>query len=120
MLGIGLNVNGSLAGDAELAARATTLAEAAGRPLAREALLIALLTRLDALYAHLSAGGMAAQGDLRRRWRARLVTLGRRVVLLQGEQTVAGMAEDVDADGALLLRRDDGTLLPVTWGDVHS
>ncbi|HEU5441812.1 MAG TPA: biotin--[acetyl-CoA-carboxylase] ligase [Ktedonobacterales bacterium] len=120
VLGIGLNVNGSLAADAELAARATTLAEAASRPLAREALLIALLTRLDALYAHLSAGGMAAQGDLRRRWRARLVTLGRRVVLLQGEQTVAGMAEDVDADGALLLRRDDGTLLPVTWGDVHS
>lgn len=120
VLGIGLNVNGSLAGDAELAAHATTLAAAAGRPLAREALLIALLTRLDALYAQLNAGGAAAQADVHGRWRARLVTLGRRVILLQGEQTVAGVAEDVDSDGALLLRRDDGTLLPVTWGDVHS
>ena len=27
-------------------------------------------------------------------------------------------AEDVDADGALLLRRADGSLLPITWGDV--
>lgn len=120
VLGIGLNVNGTLAGDAELAARATTLAVAVGRSLSREALLIALLTRLDALYAELSTGGAVAQSAVRERWRAQLVTLGRRVTLLQGEQTVAGVAEDVDADGALLLRRDDGTLLPVTWGDVHS
>ena len=120
ILGIGINVNGTLAGDAELAAHATTLAEAAGRPIAREALLAALLRRLDALYAELQAGGEAAREDVRERWRARLETLGHPVRIQQGEQVVEGVAEDVNADGGLLLRGHDGALHTVTWGDVSS
>ena len=120
ILGIGINVNGTLAGDADLAAQATTLAEAAGRPIAREALLAALLRRLDALYAELQTGGEAAQRSTRERWRARLETLGHPVRIQQGEQAVEGVAEDVNADGALLLRDSDGTLRTVTWGDVSS
>jgi BirA family transcriptional regulator, biotin operon repressor / biotin---[acetyl-CoA-carboxylase] ligase len=120
VVGIGLNVNGSLDGDAELAARATTLAEAAGHPIAREALAAALLRRLDALYAELQTGGEAAQRRLRAEWRSRLVTIGRRVTLRQGQHEVSGLAEDVNADGGLLLRHDDGTLQTVTWGDVDA
>lgn len=120
ILGIGLNVNGSLADDAELAARATTLADAAGRELSREDLAIALVRRLDALYALLAGGGMAAREQVRAAWRGQLVTLGRRVSIRQGGAELAGAAEDVDADGALLLRRDDGTLQTITWGDVSS
>lgn len=120
ILGIGLNVNGSLADDAELATRATTLAEALGRSLSREALAVELLQRLDDLYTLLLTRGEEGRRGLRDAWRQRLVTLGRRVSLLQGEQRVTGIAEDVDADGVLLLRRDDGVLQPVTWGDVES
>ncbi len=120
ILGIGLNVNGSLADDAELATRATTLADAAGRDLAREDLAIALVRRLDVLYALLASGGTAAREQVRDVWRGRLVTLGRRVSIRQGGAEIAGVAEDVDADGALLLRRDDGTLQTITWGDVSS
>jgi BirA family transcriptional regulator, biotin operon repressor / biotin---[acetyl-CoA-carboxylase] ligase len=120
ILGIGLNVNGSLADDTELAARATTLAEALGRPLSREALAVELLHRLDDLYTVLLTRGEEGRRGLRDAWRQRLVTLGRQVSLLQGERRVTGIAEDVDADGVLLLRRDDGVLQPVTWGDVES
>jgi BirA family transcriptional regulator, biotin operon repressor / biotin---[acetyl-CoA-carboxylase] ligase len=120
ILGIGVNVNGSLAGDAELAARATTLADAAGRELAREDLAVALIRRLDELYTLLASGGTAAREQVRGTWRGRLVTLGRLVSIHQSGAEIAGVAEDVDADGALLLRRDDGTLQTITWGDVSS
>lgn len=120
ILGIGLNINGSLAGDAELATRATTLAETLGRSVSREAVAVELLQRLDDLYTLLLTRGEEGRRGLRDAWRQRLVTLGRRVSLLQGEQRVTGIAEDVDADGVLLLRRDDGVLQPVTWGDVES
>ncbi|MFI5273195.1 MAG: biotin--[acetyl-CoA-carboxylase] ligase [Ktedonobacterales bacterium] len=123
VLGIGVNVNSSLAADAALAAHATTLAEVVGRPIARETLLVALLRRLDAHYADLSgsSGGAVARQAVRDRWRARLVTLGQSVRIAQGDQPpLEGVAEGVDADGVLLLRRADGTLRAVTWGDVQS
>lgn len=120
VLGIGLNVNGTLAGEPELAARATTLAEAAGHAVAREAVAGALLARLDALYGRLRSGGGEAQTEVREAWRERLVTLGRTVTLRQGEEVVTGFAQDVNADGALLLRLPSGGLRTVTWGDVEA
>ena len=118
VLGIGLNVNGSLADDPELAGRAATLADLAGHPLSREAVIMRLLAALARHYDDLQRGGEAARMRVRAAWRARLATLGSRVRLTQSGQVAEGMAEDVDADGALLLRRDDGSLLTVTWGDV--
>ncbi len=118
VLGIGLNVNGSLRDDPELAAKATTLAEACGHAVSREVVAAMLLGRLDALYDALQAGGDAAQRRIRDEWRARLVTLGRRVTLRQDKHTVSGVAEDVNADGGLLLRDDEDRLQTVTWGDV--
>jgi BirA family transcriptional regulator, biotin operon repressor / biotin---[acetyl-CoA-carboxylase] ligase len=120
VLGIGVNVNGSLAAYPELAGRAATLAEIVGRDLPREPVAAALLRRLDALYYALQHGEDAARSAVRQAWRERLVTLGRRVSVLQGENTLAGVAEDVDADGMLLLRDGAGTLHTITWGDVGS
>jgi BirA family transcriptional regulator, biotin operon repressor / biotin---[acetyl-CoA-carboxylase] ligase len=118
VVGMGLNVSGSLADDPLLPSLAITLAEAAGHPLSRELLFVDLLRRFDLRYADLSANGDAARTTLYATWRERLVTLGRRVSVLQGESTLSGIAEDVDASGALLLCRDDGTRVTVHWGDV--
>lgn len=118
VLGIGLNVNGTLAGDPELAGRATTLADVAGNALCREDVAATLLAHLDALYTRLSTGGEPALREVRSVWRARLVTLGQHVRIAQGERVQEGVAEDVDEGGALLLRRADGSLRPITWGDV--
>ncbi len=120
VLGIGINVNGSYVDDADLAARATTLAEVAGHDVSREEVAAALLKRLDALYAALSSAGEVAQRQVRAAWREQLVTLGREVTVLQNDAPVSGVAEDVDADGALLLRLAEGSLRMITWGDVSS
>ncbi len=119
VLGIGINVNGSLAGHPELAARAITLADALGHPVAREPLLIELLHRLDGLYATLQRGGEQARRQLREAWRARLVTLGQHVIVQQVGHALAGTATDVDESGALILRADDGTRQTINWGDVE-
>lgn len=118
-LGMGVNVNGALDDDTELAARATTLAAATGRAVSREALAAEIVRRLDARYLDLLEGGVSARRRLRAEWRARLVTLGRRATIRQRETTLVGLAEDVDDDGALLLRLDDGNLTTVLWGDVE-
>jgi BirA family transcriptional regulator, biotin operon repressor / biotin---[acetyl-CoA-carboxylase] ligase len=120
VLGIGINVSGSLAGDPLLAPAAITLEDAAGHSLSREELFVDLLRRLDRRNAELSTNGDTARTALYAAWRERLVTLGRRISVRQGESTLSGIAEDVDASGALLLCLDDGTLVPVHWGDVSS
>jgi len=119
VLGIGLNVNGTLADDPMLRS-ATTLADAASHSLPREMIFVELLRRFDLRYADLSAGGDAAYEALHTAWRERLVTLGRRVTVTQGDSSVSGIAEGVDAGGSLLLRRDDGSQATVHWGDVSS
>jgi BirA family transcriptional regulator, biotin operon repressor / biotin---[acetyl-CoA-carboxylase] ligase len=119
VLGIGINVNGTFVATPELSAHATTLADALGHLIAREPLLIDLVRRLDGLYALLRDGGEQAQRQLRAAWRARLVTLGRRVTILQGNAEVTGIARDVDATGALELTLDDGTTRTITWGDIE-
>lgn len=119
VVGIGINVNGSFASDPELAARATTLAEAAGHTVVREEVVVEVLRRLDASDRALNSS-VAARSDLRDAWRARLITLGQRVTVQQGETIRTGIAEDVDGDGVLLLRDDDGARHSITWGDVAS
>lgn len=119
VIGLGMNVNGSLTPWPAIAARATTLADALGREFSREALILAYLAALGATLADLATDA-AAQPALFARWRARLTTLGRPTTVHQGDQLVAGIAEDVAADGALILRRPDGTRTTITWGDVQS
>ncbi len=116
VMGIGLNVNGAV-DDPAIAAQATTVAMEVGHAVAREPIIVALLRSLGAISGRLC--GDPAYGDVvRERWRSRLVTLGQPVTVRQGDAAITGVAEDVANDGALLVREADGTLRPVTWGDV--
>ena len=56
---------------------------------------------------------------IRERWRSQLATLGRTIVVQQGNSVVSGIAEDVDESGELLLRCHSGELVRITWGDVE-
>jgi len=55
---------------------------------------------------------------MRERWRSQLSILGRSIVVRQGQTVTDGIAEDVDDNGELLLRRHSGELVRITWGDV--
>ncbi len=117
VVGLGMNVNGSLAPWPDLAERATTLESILGHPTPREPIILAFLDQFGELTADL-AGNVHAQTALHAAWRARLGMLGQSVTVHQGEALLSGIAEDAGDDGALLLRRPDGTRQSITWGDV--
>lgn len=117
VIGMGLNV-GPLPEPAPpgIAARATSLAALAGRPVAREDLLAALLRALDPLLATVEADGLA---PLLSELRALSPLIGRRVSVATGGRVVAGVARDLDAAGALVVAADSGGIERVVAGDAH-
>jgi BirA family transcriptional regulator, biotin operon repressor / biotin---[acetyl-CoA-carboxylase] ligase len=134
--GIGINANGhmdelaaQLAESASLVAHATSLEDACGHAVSREELIARLLRAMEGDYLLLqqeaTGASAAAQGQvlpsrlLRERWRDQLSTLGRTIQVRQGETLISGVAEDVDDDGELLLRRHSGELVNITWGSVE-
>jgi len=115
VVGVGLNANldpQQLSGP--VLARATSLSAELGRPVARLPLLWAALRAVEGRYLTLGKGAAGLEAE----WARRLVTLGRRVTISTGDAAWEGLAEDVDADGALLVRRADGSLERIIAGDV--
>lgn len=113
VVGMGLNVNLDPAELESVRAPATSLSAELGRPVPRLALLAAILEGIERRYERMR-GGWSPHVE----WAAHLLTRGRRVSVGTGEGVVDGLAEGVDEDGALLVRRDDGALVRVLAGDV--
>jgi BirA family biotin operon repressor/biotin-[acetyl-CoA-carboxylase] ligase len=112
VVGIGLNVNLDPSTQPAIAATATSIAAALGRAVSREETLAALLNAFELLYDE-------SDGErLRRDWKARLDTLGQEVEVTFAGRVERGVAEDVDAEGALVLRRPDGTRTALAAGEV--
>jgi BirA family biotin operon repressor/biotin-[acetyl-CoA-carboxylase] ligase len=113
VLGLGLNVNLDPATLGEVMMPATSLQAELGHAVSRLNLLVAFLQRMEALYERMEKGWSPHEG-----WRQCLATLGQRVRVGTEEEVVEGWAEDVDMDGALLVRVEDGTLRQILVGDV--
>jgi BirA family biotin operon repressor/biotin-[acetyl-CoA-carboxylase] ligase len=58
------------------------------------------------------------ESDLLIAWRDQLETLGRRVSAHGAGIQISGQAVDVDSDGVLLIKTDDGTIHGVIAGEV--
>lgn len=114
ILGFGINVMPA-AYPPEVAARATSLEEELGRAVDRGLLLAECLAALARRYEDLQTGRTDAVIDAWRRRAAR--TLGRRVRWEATGATVEGVAENIDATGALVVRTSTGTVT-VTAGEV--
>jgi BirA family biotin operon repressor/biotin-[acetyl-CoA-carboxylase] ligase len=109
-LGIGVNLT-QRSFPSELGDRATSVRLAGGRDVDRDGLLTEILARLDHWRGRLETDGFE---PVRARWRALADTLGRPVSV----DGVAGVAVDVDDDGALLVADDHGVRCRVVAGDI--
>ncbi|MFM8224134.1 MAG: biotin--[acetyl-CoA-carboxylase] ligase, partial [Planctomycetaceae bacterium] len=106
VLGMGLNVNNTLAGaPAEVAEVATSLVDATGATHDREELLLEWMGSFRERVA------MLAEEDpgLPEAWRARCVLAGSQVTLQSGGNELAGLCLGIDDSGALLIDTPTGT-----------
>ncbi|MEQ8673497.1 MAG: biotin--[acetyl-CoA-carboxylase] ligase [Aggregatilineales bacterium] len=107
VLGMGMNVRVDFTGT-ELAERAISVETALGKSVERTAIVAQVLVRLD------HWRNLLGSEALLQAWKARLVSLSQRVIV--GE--VTGIAENVDDEGALLIRTEDGILRRVVAGEL--
>ena len=113
VVGIGVNVNFDPSSFPEIASTATSLRVETGRQVDRGRLLRTLLERFDSLYGRVRAGHSLVE-----EWAAGMDTLGRRVQVAWRGQVVEGVAESVDEQGNLMVRRADGSVFTAVAGDV--
>lgn len=113
VVGIGINIRVPFAGT-DLETVATSLEPEIGRSVDRRDLLAALLDRADSWAARVNDPALFEA------WRARLGTLGKRVRVTEvsGGTGFSGIAQDVDADGALLVKLESGEVRRVVAADV--
>ena len=115
--GIGINVNLSVTDmPPEIAAIATSFSIAADHPFDRLKVLDAILDSLDQAYRQWLDEGFAA---LLPTIAAFDVLRDRPVTIDRGSGAFTGIACGIAPDGALLVRRDNGTVEPVYSGDAH-
>ena len=117
--GIGLNTNLDPSAHPEIADIATSLSRELRHPVNRLPVLRELLRQMERLYDQVKGGE-----SLVTEWRSYVHTLGRRVRASwpadSEEKSIdeVGVAEDVDDEGALLLRRDDGSMARLIAGEI--
>ena len=117
VLGIGVNAN-FRADDVlpeSVKAHATSIEKEFGKKISLESLLEELLERMETVY-----GGYLERGfaPLLEEWKRFAEFLGRKVIIANQEERLNGLALDVDIDGALILKLDDGTMKRIFAGDL--
>lgn len=114
VVGIGVNLNGRQFPD-ELAAIATSVVLARGAAVGRAEFAAVLCARLEDWLNQFVADGAA---PVVAAWKQHARFFGRRVVVTAGRDRLEGVAEDLEEDGALRLRTDDGRTVRVVAGEV--
>jgi len=112
VVGIGLNVNASLH---QLIPGASSLKMAAGHSFDRTQVFQAILRSLEKWYVKLLHHEFA---QVMEEWKKRSATLKKRVRITDPAGVIEGEAIDLDEDGALLIRKDNGIVVKKTAGDV--
>jgi len=117
ILGIGVNLNmDEKMFSKEIRAVATSLKIEMGQKVSRKAFLQFFLQELEKWYSiFLEEGGAV----ILKAWRDRAHIKGRQVKVTSFGETVAGIAIDVDSDGALILETEDGKQKRVVAGDIE-
>ena len=110
-VGIGINANTSVS---QYEKRATSLKEELGKEVSRKEFLNSVLKEINRQQVLLT------KGDLLEEWRSLSATLGREVRIIAPGGEIIGQAIDIDTNGALILKADDGSLNTAIAGDcIH-
>lgn len=114
VVGIGINCTQAEADfPPELRSIAASLAAVTGNPVDKSALEREMLSALEAMAQHLSD-----KESVLLKYRKDCITLGQKVCVIRGEEISYGTALDVDSEGALVVRFEDGSIRAVSSGEV--
>ena len=97
----------------EIQAIATSLAAVTDKPVDIAALEKEMLSALEAM-----AQALADKETVLTKYRSDCVTIGQQVCVVRGEEISHGTALDVNGEGALVVRFDDGSVRAVSSGEV--
>jgi BirA family biotin operon repressor/biotin-[acetyl-CoA-carboxylase] ligase len=112
VVGIGININSPLH---QLVAGAGSLKSAAGHNFDRTQVFRAVLSSLDKWYIKLLNHEFP---EIIEEWKKRSATINKRVRIADSAGVIEGQAIDLDEDGALLIRKDNGLVAKKSAGDV--
>ena len=120
VVGVGINVSTPLSAvPASASGLPATSLVAEGADVARDALLIGVLRELERRYLAFRADPDPARSGIQASYRGLCATIGRPVrVELPGDRVLVGTAEDVDADGRIVIREGETSVQAVSAGDV--
>jgi BirA family biotin operon repressor/biotin-[acetyl-CoA-carboxylase] ligase len=116
IVGIGINVNSDTdIFPGEVNRIATSVKKETGNLASREAIAIAVLDEMDRWYTILQE---VDNNMLLSEWKRLTSTLGKKVVVIVGEETLMGTAEAIDDEGRLLLTLPSGEIKRISSGDL--
>jgi BirA family biotin operon repressor/biotin-[acetyl-CoA-carboxylase] ligase len=114
-VGVNANLNVEKVFSEHLRQVATSLENELGREVQLEELCRALLEQIENLYELSTRKGFNVILD---EWKSNTGILGRHVELTNLPEKIRGLALNVDHEGALIIRLEDGTVRRVFFGDV--
>lgn len=114
IVGIGINCNQTaLQFPAEIQSTATSLRLCTGKDIDRTAVIASILVALQEMCSNLQNPAKVLT-----RYKEKCITIGQEISLVRGDVVSHGKALDVDDNGALLVRFEDGQIHTVNSGEV--
>ncbi|MBO8173655.1 MAG: biotin--[acetyl-CoA-carboxylase] ligase [Thermococcus sp.] len=113
ILGLGINVNNEL--PEELKDAATSMQEVLGVKVPLVEVFKKLLAKLDKWYLEYLKGNYR---EILEKWKMHSAIMGKRVKIITDKSEIIGVAIDIDEDGALVLKQNDGGSKKIYYGDV--
>ncbi|MDH4232816.1 MAG: biotin--[acetyl-CoA-carboxylase] ligase [Nitrospirota bacterium] len=116
VIGIGINVNAENEDfSEEIRPIATSIKEGAGKCSSRNELIAGILKQFERDYGILISQGKQSLLD---EWKALSSTVGKNVKVAMGDETLIGLAEDIDDNGMLILKLRSGLRRKISSGDI--
>jgi len=115
IVGIGINAN-SQSFSQDLQSVATSLAVHKGKNIDRQSLIIDILEEFEKLYlAYIKEGNLHKTLKIVRDYSA---ILGRNIYVLKGKERLKAQVLEINDEGILVVRYEDGTIAPILSGEV--